>query len=738
MEPRQFLPSGLVLDGSYEIRRVLGAGGFGITYEAFDHGLGRPVAVKEYYPEALGRRESTQTVRPRTESDRPLFDKLRQSFVREAQTLSQFNHSSIVRVLRVFEAHGTAYMVMSLEAGPTLKQWLASLRRQPTQSELDRIVEPLLGALETLHQAHFLHRDIAPDNIILRHDGTPVLLDFGAARRVLAEATGTLTGLVKKGYSPLEQYAVETSAQGPWSDVYALGATLYKAVMGRELKEATLRSLDDTLPRATMASTGGYRPEFLAGIDAATALRPEHRPQTMAALRRLLLAPAPAAVGPTAYLPAASTAVAPANAATRARLADPPRQNARSEPGAGVAPAPPAKAEFFASLPIAAVAGVALVGAVLVAAGGYLAGRTFMARPETSQAPVPSVSRTETTAEAALKPVPAAPKPPPAAAPGDATRDTVRQLAKGASPPTTPRGPCKVVETLVAGARKCLAVGDVFQDCPTCPEMVVVPAGSFMMGAPESEAGSGAHERPVHKVAIARPFAIGRYEVTRKEYEALGVPTEVSSKKGCTNIFGTAPGQRRIEPGWSFENPGYFQSALEPVVCLSWTEATQFAQNLSKRTAQPYRLPTEAEWEYAARAGSQEPYFFGTDEKRLCEYGNVATTEHPSQLAARPLVDCKDYSARTQAVGIFKPNTFGLHDTIGNVWEWVADCSVPNFAGAPGDGTAFRTPACVQRVARGGGWGSIAATVRTANRWPAHEPDIRIFSVGFRVARTLE
>ncbi|MGE0698178.1 MAG: protein kinase, partial [Hyphomicrobiaceae bacterium] len=145
MDSRSALPSGIVLDQSYEIRRVLGLGGFGVTYEAFDRGLGRPVAVKEYYPAEIGHRQSTMSIRARSDRDRDLFDKLKSSFLREARTLSRFAHPAIVRVLRVFEAHGTAYMVMDLEQGPTLKAWLSDLGRSPTQAELDRLLEPLLG-----------------------------------------------------------------------------------------------------------------------------------------------------------------------------------------------------------------------------------------------------------------------------------------------------------------------------------------------------------------------------------------------------------------------------------------------------------------------------------------------------------------------------------------------------------------------------------------------------------------
>jgi hypothetical protein len=179
-------------------------------------------------------------------------------------------------------------MVMRFEHGRSLATWLTSLGRSPTQEELDAIVAPLLDALETLHAQNFLHRDIAPDNIIVRADGTPVLLDFGAARRAVAEATRALTGVIKPGYSPHEQYTSNSRLQGPWSDLYALGGTLYHAVTGQAPEEATLRIGDDRMPSAVKAANGDYRPRFLAAIDACLKVIPSERPQSVARLRTML------------------------------------------------------------------------------------------------------------------------------------------------------------------------------------------------------------------------------------------------------------------------------------------------------------------------------------------------------------------------------------------------------------------------------------------------------------------
>ena len=187
-------------------------------------------------------------------------------------------------------------MVMRFEQGQSFEDWLRDLGRPPTQGELDRIVAPMLDALQVMHAENFLHRDIAPDNIIVRADGTPVLLDFGAARRAVAAMSRTLTGIVKAGYSPHEQYSVDSRLQGPWSDFYALGGTLYRAVTGRTPEEAALRVDEDHMPPAAQsARNGNYRPEFLAAIDACLKVRHAERPRSVAQLRPMLLDAAPPA-----------------------------------------------------------------------------------------------------------------------------------------------------------------------------------------------------------------------------------------------------------------------------------------------------------------------------------------------------------------------------------------------------------------------------------------------------------
>lgn len=287
------LQSGTELVGDFRISRVLGAGGFGITYLADELALGRAVTIKEYFPADFAVRGLALEAVPRSENSAADYSWGLDRFIDEAQTLARFNHPNIVRVYRYFRANQTAYMVLHFEEGQNLKGWLKNLGRAPRQKELDKIVGPLLLALEEIHKADFLHRDIAPDNIIIRKDGTPVLIDFGSARGEIAAHSKTVSALVKPGYSPYEQYAETGKSQGPWTDIYALGATLYHAVTGKRPPDAPSRMVKDDFVPAREAAIGAYRAGFLRAIDKALSLTIEQRPQTIAAWRGDLLAPDP-------------------------------------------------------------------------------------------------------------------------------------------------------------------------------------------------------------------------------------------------------------------------------------------------------------------------------------------------------------------------------------------------------------------------------------------------------------
>lgn len=287
MEHRNSLQPGYLLHW-YHIERILGQGGFGITYLAMDTNLNRQVAIKEYLPVEMAVRQDNTSVYPVSGEHGEQFKWGLERFISEAQTLARFKHPNIVRVHAVFRENNTAYMVMEYEHGRGLDRILKE-KNTLDEDELKQIIAPILNGLEAVHAASFIHRDIKPPNIYIREDKTPVLLDFGSARQSLGERTQTLTTMVSPGYAPFEQYAGKSMKQGPWTDIYGLGATLYRAVTGispadsMDRSEAILHTGRDIYVTATEIAAGNYTSRFLAAIDHAMAFKPEDRPQSISA-----------------------------------------------------------------------------------------------------------------------------------------------------------------------------------------------------------------------------------------------------------------------------------------------------------------------------------------------------------------------------------------------------------------------------------------------------------------------
>jgi serine/threonine protein kinase len=273
----------------FEIRGLLGSGGFGIVYLAWDHALEREVALKEYMPSTLAHRGDGLAVTVRSQTMAETFALGLRSFVNEARMLARFDHPSLVKVYRFWEDNGTAYMVMPHYQGRTLRQVRAGMVVPPGEAACRRVLDALLSALEVLHKEGVYHRDIAPDNILLGDDGLPVLLDFGAARRVIGEGNKALTSIMKPHYAPLEQYADQSAMrQGPWTDLYALGGTIYFLITGREPVPAASRALHDDMPRLTELRPADCSQGFLAAIDWMLALKPPERPQSVHMLRDVI------------------------------------------------------------------------------------------------------------------------------------------------------------------------------------------------------------------------------------------------------------------------------------------------------------------------------------------------------------------------------------------------------------------------------------------------------------------
>ena len=275
--------------GEYELLSLLGVGGFGIVYLAFDHALEREVAIKEYMPASLAGRTETMHVTLRSHSDAESFALGLKSFVNEAKLLARFDHPSLLKVHRFWEANGTAYMAMPVMRGRTVKEIRQDMGGAPDEAWMRRILMPLLGAVERLHSEGVYHRDIAPDNIQIEPDGSPVLLDFGAARRVLSDKSQALTAILKPAYAPIEQYGEAGAVrQGPWTDLYALGATLHYLLLGRPPSPATARAVHDDASSLTTDLLPGCSDTFLQTIDWMLCPRPTDRPQNVAELRDVL------------------------------------------------------------------------------------------------------------------------------------------------------------------------------------------------------------------------------------------------------------------------------------------------------------------------------------------------------------------------------------------------------------------------------------------------------------------
>jgi non-specific serine/threonine protein kinase len=287
------LPVGTML-GEFELQGLLGVGGFGMVYRGYDHSLHRAVAIKEYMPSALVGRAADMQVSARSSADSQPFLVGLNSFIAEARLLARFDHPSLVKVYRFWEANNTAYMAMPLYSGITLKQARSQMNAPPPEEWLRAVLWSVLEALKVLHGSNTLHRDVSPDNIFLQDVGPPVLLDLGAARRAIVDSSHKHTAILKVNYAPIEQYAdAQDLQEGPWTDLYAVAAVMHGCLCNEPPLPATFRVLRDRMPScARVAKTVethfglSYSATFIKTVDHALAIQPAMRPQSVEAFVR--------------------------------------------------------------------------------------------------------------------------------------------------------------------------------------------------------------------------------------------------------------------------------------------------------------------------------------------------------------------------------------------------------------------------------------------------------------------
>ncbi len=398
------LPAGTRL-GEFEVTSTIGEGGFGIVYLAWDHSLDRKVALKEYMPSSIAYRAGQSEIRARSERHQETFDAGMKSFINEAKLLAQFDHPSLLKVYRFWEANGTAYMVMPFLEGATVRDTVRAMPKPPDEAWILSLLRPVCDALAMLHAVQVYHRDIAPDNILLLAEtGRPLLLDFGAARRVIGDMTQALTAILKPGYAPVEQYAdMPGLKQGPWTDVYALAAVAHWMILGKTPSPSVGRLFDDAYVPLAKSAAGRYSDPFLQAIDRALAVMPDKRTQSVEAFREDLLGstgdadpaallPLTPSTGPRTVPGQATTAQSRTAQVDRTRQLPPPTQRQAATGGPAVTPRPAAEASRK-WLPLAI--GGSVVAAVVVA--------TVLLWPKTSS--TPTSTSTSTPAIAAQAPV---------------------------------------------------------------------------------------------------------------------------------------------------------------------------------------------------------------------------------------------------------------------------------------------------------------------------------------------
>ena len=651
----------------YIIKAILGAGGFGITYLADDTNLDKQVVLKEFLPEEIAIRKDNITILPKTSKDHDNFVYGIERFQEEAKTLAKFNHPNIVRVLNFFRANGTAYLVMDFEEGEDLQEYISSIGRDLTQKEILDIIMPILDGLREVHAHNFLHRDIKLSNIFIRKNSSPMLIDFGAARNAIGQKSKTITQILTPGYAPVEQYSTDISKQGAFTDIYATGAVLYKMATGRLPKEAQDRS--NALIDGEIDPYISIKQKRQITIDENFAYAVDWALKIRAKDRPQSVRELQNALEGK-NKPEVESEIEPQKTETTQKEAKIPKKpNSIKEE----------KKQKSRLMPI--LGGIGITIAVSVIGINYYN----------------DIQESKREAEALM------------------IKEQKEAEAK------------KIIEE-----RKALQIAleqkakkefgeSIDKGSYIKPALVKIKAGSFTM---RSDSGDS-DEKPTHKVTIDYDFAIGKYEVTNQEFvKFLNDVSEVESKWIETRSQDEDSHIIKSDLNYRVES-GYEK---HPVIEVSWFGAKAYTKWLSQKTGEKYRLLTEAEWEYVAKAGTDTKWSFGDNKSDLKNYAWY--DENSYDLGKSH----KDYG--THQVGTKKANPWDVYDMHGNVWEWCEDWYVDSYNNTPKDGNANTTKDKNKKVLRGGSWYNMPYSTRSAIR-DGYFPTDRDDDIGFRLQRTL-
>ncbi|HRR75170.1 MAG TPA: bifunctional serine/threonine-protein kinase/formylglycine-generating enzyme family protein [Myxococcota bacterium] len=624
--PEFCLPAGTLLDGKYLIGRVLGSGGFGITYLAVDELLGLRVAIKEYMPRAEAVRSSDgRTVEPGTHQDREAFNFGLEKFLEEARVLARISsrdNPRIVSLFSFFTAHGTAYLVMAYLEGQTLAELLRSRGGSLPEQEAKYYLTAILDGLREVHSEGLIHRDIKPHNVFVTNDGGVKLIDFGAARYAQGAKSRALTQVLTAPYAPFEQYS-QQAAQGPWTDLYAVGVTFYEMLTGRLPADAPSRVGDPSLVLPHAATSGQVSKELDALVTKAMHPDASKRFQTVDEFFKALSLPSSITIEPQEPFKRVSNVPAQGHVEV-----DPPHISTSTPP--------PAQRSLH---PAIYVIGTAIVVLLAVLAFYLIKGAT---------------------------------EGPPVVAEEAGTH--------GAPEPVNPEPPSPVVDRF----------GLVW---------VRIEGGSFYMGSNDGEPD----ENPVHLVTVPT------FQMTR-------TPVTVDQFKACVDAGAcTAPGTH-ASCNWGQPDRG-----SHPVNCVRWSQAQAFANWAGGR------LPTEAEWEYAARSGGRDWKYPWGNEKATCDRAVMRDSSGGGCGSNGTLPVCSKPMGNTSQ---------GLCDMAGNVWEWLQDWYHDSYDGAPRDGSAWELPPSTSRSERGGSWLGGYKNLLAANR-NDEDPNRRYATNGFRLAKSV-